>query len=243
MITSATAECETHAIVILPTAVYLFHSSKMHDIATPPAALAPTGLEERLALLRPGLDLLGLPACILDRDLRYRYLNAGYVAHAGRPASEFLGRTPDEVFAYRPRDDRRDQLRRALAGETLVFYRETIEGPQTGRWLRAHYMPLPNDAGQVVGVLVVLVDVQQLKDTERALAERERQLSLIMDSVGFPITYIDRAGVIRFANRPSSEWSGRTPETMIGWHMADIAPAAVLEAVKPMYDRAFAGEA
>ena len=34
----------------------------------------------------------------------------------------------------------------------------------------------------------MLVDIQQLKDAEAALAERERQLSLIMDSVGFPIT-------------------------------------------------------
>ena len=51
-------------------------------------------------------------------------------------------------------------------------------------------------------MLVVLVDIQQLKDAEAALAERERQLSLIMDSVGFPITYVDRDRVIRFANRP-----------------------------------------
>jgi PAS domain S-box-containing protein len=87
------------------------------------------------------------------------------------------------------------------------------------------------------------VDIQQLKEAESALGERERQLSLIMDSVGFPITYIDRAGVIRFANRPSCEWSGRTPETMVGWKMADIAPAEVLAAVKPLYQRAFAGEA
>src|SRR6185369_2704104 len=92
------------------------------------------------------------------------------------------------------------------------------------------------------GVLVLLVDVQALKDTEQALAERERQLSLIMDAVGFPITYIDRAGVIRFANRPSWEWSGRTPATMIGKPMEEIAPPAVLAAVQPLYARALAGE-
>jgi diguanylate cyclase (GGDEF)-like protein/PAS domain S-box-containing protein len=122
-----------------------------------------------------------------------------------------------------------------------VFTRRTIEGPEAGRWVRAHYMPVRGDAG-VIGVLVVLVDVQQLKETEEALAESERQLSLIMDSVGFPITYIDRGGVIRFANRPSCEWSGRRPETMVGWPMSDVAPPEVLAAVKPLYERAFAGE-
>ena len=91
--------------------------------------------------------------------------------------------------------------------------RRNLEGPNAGLWVRAHYFPLRDEEGAVVGVLVLLVDVQQLKDAEAALADRERQLSLIMDSVGFPITYVDRDHRIRFANRPSCEWSGRTPET------------------------------
>jgi diguanylate cyclase (GGDEF)-like protein/PAS domain S-box-containing protein len=213
----------------------------MHTTLDHPA-VAHESLEERLAVLRPGLDELGLAACILDPELRYRYVNAQYAAFAGRDVADFADRTPNQVFAQRPQDDRRERMQRALAGEAVVFYREQIEGPSAGRWLRAHYMPLRGRGSEVLGVLVVLVDVQELKETERALAERERQLSLIMDSVGFPITYIDRRGVIRFANQPSCEWSGRTPETMIGWSMADIAPAAVLAAVKPLYDRAFSGE-
>jgi diguanylate cyclase (GGDEF)-like protein/PAS domain S-box-containing protein len=211
-----------------------------HALGNP--TLAETSLEDRLALLRPGLDLLGLPACVLDTSLRYRYVNAGYEAQTGRHEGDFLGRTSDQVFDIRPTDSRRDHMQRALAGESVVFFRQTIEGPNAGLWVRAHYIPLRSEAGIVVGVLVVLVDVQQLKDAEIALAERERQLSLIMDVTGFPITYIDRTGIIRFANRPSCEWSGRTPETMIGWRVEDVAPPTVLESVKALYARAFAGE-
>ena len=83
-------------------------------------------------------------------------------------------------------------MHRALAGEVAIFNRRTIEGPNAGLWVRAHYFPLRDDDGEVVGVLVVLVDIQQLKDAESTLADRERQLSLIMDSVGLPITYVDR---------------------------------------------------
>ena len=67
-----------------------------------PAAAATDELARRLALLRPGLDQLGLPACVLDPALRYRYVNAAYEAHSGRSALEFLARAPDEIFAYRP---------------------------------------------------------------------------------------------------------------------------------------------
>ncbi len=197
-------------------------------------AAAASGLEARILTLKPGLDLLGLPACVLDRNLRYLYLNGAYAAHTGRDPAEFYGHTPDEVFNLRPSDGRRGQLQRALAGEVTIFSRINLEGPNTGRWVSAHYFPLREDDGSVAGVLVVLVDVQQLKEAEAALTERERQLSLIMDSVGLPITYVDNRRIIRFANRPSWEWSGRTPETMIGQSIDAVAPPEVRSAATPL---------
>jgi diguanylate cyclase (GGDEF)-like protein/PAS domain S-box-containing protein len=195
-----------------------------------------------VAALAPGLEALQLPATVLGRDLRYLYVNAAYEAHSGRPSADFIGRRPDDVFRLVPTDERRGTLERALRGEAAILDRITLEGPRAGRWVRAHYLPLNADGGDVIGVLVVLVDVQQIKDAEATLAERERQLSLFIDSVGFPITYVDRAHVIRFANRPSVEWSARTPETMIGLPIASVAPPEVMAAALPLIDRALAGE-
>ena len=172
-------------------------------------------LQARVDALAPGLETLSLPACILDPVMRYRVVNDAFLAHYDRRREEFTGRTPDEVFRRFPKDGRRDHLTRALQGHTEIFNRQNLEGAQAGRWVRAHYFPL-REGDEVIGVLVVLVDVQQLKDAEAGLADRERKLSLIIDSVGFPITYVDRDHVIRFANLPSCEWSGRTPETMVG---------------------------
>src|SRR5436190_17545638 len=136
-----------------------------------PSSHEPPGLEPRLAELRPGLEMLELPACVLDTQLRYRFLNGAYLAHADRAAAEFLGRTPDEVFQHRPGDSRREYMMRALSGEPAIFNRQTIEGPHSGLWVRAHYLPLRVE-GHVLGVLVVLVDVQQLKDAEAALEDQ-----------------------------------------------------------------------
>jgi diguanylate cyclase (GGDEF)-like protein/PAS domain S-box-containing protein len=192
--------------------------------------------------LAPGLDVLGLGACILDSQLRYRYVNDCYVEISGRARADFEGRTPDEVFQRIPQDDRRHHLMRALGGETSIFNRRVLEGPNAGRWARAHYFPLRGEGDEVVGVLIVLVDVQALKDAEAALADRERQLSLIMDSVGFPVTYVDRGHVIRFANRPSREWSGRTSETMIGQAVESVMTPEVAAAAAPLIERSLAGE-
>src|SRR5258706_8853326 len=74
----------------------------MHSALDLPAP-AEAGLDERLALLRPGLDQPGLPACVLDRGLPYRYLNAGYEAPVGRAAGDFIARPPAQAFAQPPR--------------------------------------------------------------------------------------------------------------------------------------------
>jgi diguanylate cyclase (GGDEF)-like protein/PAS domain S-box-containing protein len=203
----------------------------------------PDGFAARLHALAAGFDVLGLPVCVLDRHRRYRYLNAQFLRHSGRDRKQYLGRTVEEANPDTPPDDRREKMRRALAGEAVVFNRRTTVGPHVGQWVRAHYLPLRDDHDAVAGVVVVLVDIQQLKDVEAALAERERHLSLIMDSVGFPVTYLDREKVIRFANRPSREWSGVAPAEMVGKHLQDVATNEVMAAVGGLIDRAIAGEA
>ncbi len=205
-------------------------------------AIVRAGLGARVKELAPGLDVLGLPACVLDGELRYRYANEAYAALSSHRSSQLEGRTPDEVFQRVPQDERRHHLMRALAGETSIFNRRTMEGPSAGRWMRAHYFPLRGDGEEVLGVLVVLVDVQQLKDAETALADRERQLSLIMDSVGFPVTYVDRGHVIRFANLPSRQWSGRGAETMVGLPIEAVMTPEVAAAAAPLIERALDGE-
>jgi diguanylate cyclase (GGDEF)-like protein/PAS domain S-box-containing protein len=193
------------------------------------------GFGGRLAALRPGLELLGLPACVLDAELRYRYLNAAYLAHFGRPADDFYGRTADEVFARAPRDSRREKIHRALGGEAVVFNRETIDGPNVGRWVRAHYLPLRSEAGTVVGVVVVLVDVQQLKDAET-------RLQLVVDNIGVPMAYIDRDLRLRFANQPGIDWKVKTPQEAIGKRVEEIYADTTIEAVMPEIERALKGE-
>ena len=205
-------------------------------------------LEQRVIALRPGLDVLSLPACVLDRDLRYHYLNAAYAAHAGRDPAEFIGRTPDEVFERVPADDRRYHLQRALAGEPAVFNRRNIEGPEMGRWVRAHYFPLRADDGQVVGVLVLLVDIQPLKDAEAALADREdaieakeAQMRLYTDNIPDSVVYLDRSRTIRFANRHFAAQRGMRPEQIVGKTTAEFlgtdTAAWIAQRTQKVFDR------
>ena len=102
----------------------------------------PDALGSLLPEIRPGLDLMGLPACVLDAKLVYRYANALYAAFVGRPVEALYGKSPAHAFDRQPVDDRRKALARALAGESLTFDRRTFGGPNDGRWVRAHYAPI-----------------------------------------------------------------------------------------------------
>ncbi|HSN20323.1 MAG TPA: PAS domain-containing protein [Usitatibacter sp.] len=210
----------------------------MNDRSGPPGDVA-----ERLAALAPGLELLGLPVCVFDLEMRYVHANRAFARQTGRTIAELLGRTQEEVFGPSADDGRREHLRRALAGKADAFNRRSVAGIHKGRWFRAHYFPLREGDGPVWGALLVLVDVQQLKDAEAALGERERHLSLITDAVGFPIVYIDRQRVVRFVNRPAAQWAGLAPEAQAGRRLDEVLPPQVLGAADPYLERAFAGEA
>ncbi len=211
-------------------------------IEQPTASRTTTGLESRLAALKPGLDVLGLPACVMDTDQRYRYVNGAYLTHSGRQLSEFLGRTPDEVYERKPQDSRRAQMQRALSGETVIFNRVTIEGPRAGIWMRAHYVPLRDGAGQVAGVIVILVDIQQLKDAETALEEQRKQVQLVVDNIGVPMSYIDRDWRFRFANQPGVDWLIADTAAALGKRVDEMFDPATMEVIKPEIAAAFRGE-
>lgn len=195
-----------------------------------------------LEALGPGLALIGFPTFVVDAQLRYRFVNAAYEQYFGRAAGDLVGRSVDEIHGPPPSDGRREALLQALAGESLTFDRQARHGPNAGQWARLHYMPIRAGAA-VVGVNIVLVSIQHLKEAQEAIAARERQLALITDTIGFPLTYVDREGIVRFANAQSAAWTGLKPEDMIGRPARDLAPPAIAAQSLPLLERTFAGEA
>jgi PAS domain S-box-containing protein len=200
-----------------------------------------TALETRLEELVPGLDLVGLPVCVLDVQRRYQYVNPAYCAYVGRKREDFIGKEPDQVYSTVPVDGRRKQLQRAFDGETVIFNRQNLEGANAGKWVRAHYMPL-HEAGQVMGIMVVLVDVQELKEAEEALAKQRRQMKLVLDNIGVPMSYIDREMRFRFANQPGFDWVVADPTKAIGKRVDEMFDAEVMKIIRPEIEAALKGQ-
>ncbi len=109
------------------------------------------------------------PLTYVDRDLVLRFVNRAYEQAVGRTAAELLGQPIGLVRGAARWAEHRPFFERALAGEAAQYTRLVENLPQGPRWLRTSYVPDFGDAGQVVGVYTVTIDVHDLTEAQQRL--------------------------------------------------------------------------
>ncbi|RSL18130.1 PAS domain S-box-containing protein [Edaphobacter aggregans] len=147
--------------------------------STPADATMPLRLEalptHRLAQLHAIYDGAPVGLCFLDRNLRYVSVNKRLAEMNNIPVASHLGRTVSEVLpglAARLEP----YLRRALDGEVITELELTGPDPhQPGRHCTrlVSYQPARDEAEEVIGISVAVVDITARKRVEQALAESE----------------------------------------------------------------------
>ncbi len=130
---------------------------------------------QRFAQLQAIYDGAPVGLCFLDRQLRYVTLNRQLADLNGVPAAAHLGRTVAEVL---PRlfPVVEPYIRRALRGESITGVEVQKPAPDGGgeaQTIVVSYRPARDEAGEVLGVSVAIMDITQRKRTERALEESE----------------------------------------------------------------------
>jgi PAS domain S-box-containing protein len=138
-------------------------------------------------LIRSSLD--GILA--FDRDYRYTIWNPGMERISGVPREKVLGKSILELFPFMGETGEDRALAEVLSGKTIAsedrpyFVRETNrEG-----FFDAHYAPLVDEKGDVVGGLAVVRDTTERKRNEEALRnaldesrKRSRETSALLES-------------------------------------------------------------
>ncbi len=133
-----------------------------------------------LSLLKHLADSMPGLVSYIGADLTYRYMNRAYFDWFGLDPEASLGMTPrdlateDGYRAFEP------HLKRALAGERLV-YEETIRFRNGGpRAVRGYLVPDRGADGAVHGVFSFTADITHQRETEDALRRAHREA---MDAV------------------------------------------------------------
>ena len=129
-----------------------------------------------------------------------------------------------------------EPLRRAFAGESvqlpLVAYDPAELGkPGRVRWVRAHAHPIRGQDGAVREVMLIHEDVTDQMQAEQALRASEERLKQLANSIPQLVWMADTEGSIHWYNDRWYDYTGTTPEDMVGWGWQSVHDPQVLPQV------------
>ena len=186
---------------------------------------------QHLAQLQAVYDGAPVGLAFLDANLVYRNVNRTLAEMDGNPMEEHLGRTLAEVMPKRfhlveP------YIRRALLGESISGVECTYPPSESKeeKILLLFYEPARDEAGEVVGVSVAVMDITRLKRAEQARKESEEnfrnmiellpQIPWIIDAEGRALDVSQRW--LEITGTTDDQWRGH------GWiaalHPDDVQP-------------------
>ncbi|MDR2489125.1 MAG: methyl-accepting chemotaxis protein [Desulfovibrio sp.] len=126
------------------------------------------------------LDSLPSPIVMLGTDLHIRYMNAAARALAG---TDYRGKTSADVFRAEDAGTPADAL--ARAAETRRAHRGETRAHPGGKTLDITYAaaPMLNAAGDMTCILQFIVDLTEIKETQRKITEAVARAMQISDRV------------------------------------------------------------
>ena len=201
--------------------------------------------EESLAIT---LHSIGDAVIATDADGRITRLNATAAQLTGWPEAEAVGQPLSAVFRIvNPHTGLvvDNPVQAVLArGEVVGLANDTQLVARDG----AEYQiadsaaPIRTPEGQVIGVVLVFSNVSERYRAQRALHDRERQLSMIADMLPGPVSRASADGRYLFANAAYKSWFGVEPEAAVGRTAREVLGERRYRAIEPYVQRVLAGE-
>ncbi|ATC34380.1 PAS domain S-box protein [Caulobacter vibrioides] len=117
-------------------------------------------------------DAVPILISYVDRDERYRFVNRAYERWFGVDRAQIEGRPLREVVGDVAYARLAGHVRRALAGETLIFEGEVEYQGAGVRFIEARYVPDITPDGEIPGYYALITDITDRKraeETERLL--------------------------------------------------------------------------
>ena len=177
---------------------------------------------QRFAQLRAVYDGAPVGLGFLDLNLRYISVNRTLADMNGVRMEEHLGRTVQEVLPHLfPKIEQ--NLLRALGGEPVpsIEIVKPMSGPNPGQIVCVSYQPARDEAGEVVGVVVAVMDLTELKLAEQQRRESERHFRYMMELMPQIPWVIDPEGRALDVSQRWLEITGMTDDQWRGFGWLD----------------------
>ena len=150
--------------------------------ATPNVNVAPTARMVPLSgveILRLLDDSLGATVSVVDRDLRFRYVTAGFAQAFNLTWQQMMGMSIRDVYPDTEIDKFFPYVQRVLAGESVSYERLGRIHQHENVWRSVSLNPWRDENGAVIGIVHSSLEVHQLKTTTEALRLANEQLRIL----------------------------------------------------------------
>ncbi|WP_394403406.1 PAS domain-containing protein [Sulfitobacter sp. 1A15299] len=159
------------------------------------------------------LDHLPVQAAFLTPDMTYAFVNDAYSASLGRPTDEVVGKHLSQIVPPDLLEEISDNLEKALAGRQVTwhfdFSRPVLDRTQGA----AVYQPL-SDRGQVVGVLVMIMDRSAVQDAVHEAEVSAAKHALAAEVAGIGYLEWDQQGALVDASPEVEALLGRDAQNL-----------------------------
>ena len=172
-------------------------------------------LRESESRLRTVMENTPVVLFALDRGGVFTLSEGRGLLALGLKPGEVVGRSVFEV--YRDAPSVLEGVRRALAGEAFTTV-TNVDGIVFEIW----YYPVRNERNELIGTTGVATDITERKRIERAVEQAATEWRAAMDASQDVIYLLDLNRRLMRANKSFYTMTGRTPETAVGRHIAEI---------------------
>ncbi|MEQ8700275.1 MAG: PAS domain S-box protein [Bauldia litoralis] len=202
---------------------------------------AEAALQKSEEFLRLITDNLPVWICYVDRQHRFRFVNAEFAGEYDVTPQEMVGQ---DIWASSPpehKDKVLPHMERAFAGDRVQYEDEYEWFGGQKRCFRSSLVPHIED-GVVQGLIAMRQDVTALKQAEAEAHYRARRIQAIADGVPALIIYMDKDLRFAFHNRTAEQWYARPSAEIAGRTIADILGEGTAARFEPYLRNVLKGE-
>ena len=179
-------------------------------------------------LFEAAFDTTHVMYAYLDKDFNFMRVNKAYADKDGLHNEDFVGRNHFDLYPDGENKKIFEQVRDT--GEGYYVEEKAFDHPTLGTtYWDWSLQPLLDHDGEVIGLLLAIIDVTARKQAQIAMQEKEAYLHSIMDATIEVILTMNSKGVIEMVNPAVEQMFGYRQEELLGKNVALLMPASIGE--------------
>lgn len=172
------------------------------------------------------LDSLPALVVVLDKEFHYRFANRQHAAWFGESPDTLVGLHIREVIGERAFEQLRPWYEQFRNNASTTYSGEVLFSRGGNRFIYATCMELAGEPGEDDGLLVMMNDVSELKNVERALDATTLRAHAILETAVDAVITIDASGTIQSCNGATRTLFGFDSGELVGRNVKMLMPTS-----------------